>query len=190
MPSKIAGLGAGKADRRQRAEDQILCRAGPSARSSGAASARTIRNRMKPPPTTTLGSAAAARRRRTRAALCAASRRGWRQFDVGPSLNHGAAFGLSVATRRSTPILTRMKISAEHQHQALDQRQVAVDHRIDRHVADAGIGEDALDDHRAADQERELDAGQRERRADRVAQRLLQDEPQLADMPLSRASST
>ena len=53
---------------------------------------------------------------------------------------------------------------AEHQRQALDQRQVAIDDRVDRHIADAGIGEDALDDHRAADQEGELHAGQRQRR--------------------------
>ena len=67
----------------------------------------------------------------------------------------------------------------ENQHEPLDQRQIAIDHGLDRHVADAGIGEDALDNDRAADQEGELHAGQRERRADRVAQRLLQNEPQL-----------
>ena len=80
-------------------------------------------------------------------------------------------------------MLIRMKISAEHQHQPLDQRQVAIDHRVDRHVADARIGEDALDDHRAADQEGELHAGQRQRRPDRVAQRLLQHEAQFATCP-------
>ena len=78
---------------------------------------------------------------------------------------------------------------AEHQRQSLNQRQVAIDDGVDRHVADAGIGEDALDDDSAADQEGELHARQRQRRRDRVAQRLLQDEPQ-SDLPLSRASST
>src|ERR1700687_5992558 len=39
----------------------------------------------------------------------------------------------------------------EGDHQPLDEGQVAVDHGIDRHVADPLIGEDALDQHRAAD---------------------------------------
>ena len=83
-----------------------------------------------------------------------------------------------------------MNSSAEHQHEALDQRQVAVDHRLDRHVADARIGEDALDDHGAAEQEGELHAGQRQRRADGVAQRLAAARAAARDKPLTRASST
>ena len=46
-----------------------------------------------------------------------------------------------------------MKMTAKVEHQPLDQRQVAIDHGVDRHVADALVGEDALDQHRAADQE-------------------------------------
>jgi hypothetical protein len=89
------------------------------------------------------------------------------------------SLGLSVATMRSTPMLIRMKINPNSKHQALDQREIAIDDGIDRQIADAGIGEDALDDHGAADQEGELNAGERQRRADRVAQRLLQHQAKL-----------
>ena len=98
-------------------------------------------------------------------------------------VSHDAAVGLDCITMKIDDHVHDDEESAENEHQPLDQRQVAVDHRVDRHVADAGIGEDALDDDRAADQEGELHAGQRQRRRDCVAQRLLQDEPQPPTCP-------
>ena len=44
----------------------------------------------------------------------------------------------------------------EDQHDALDQRQVAIDDGVDRHVAEALVGKQPLDDDRAADEEGEL----------------------------------
>ena len=79
---------------------------------------------------------------------------------------------------------------AEHQHQALDQRQIAIDDGVDRHIADARIGEDALDDHRAADQEGELHAGQRERRRRSRCATPPASRARSSDMPLRRASRT
>src|SRR5579883_1170839 len=48
----------------------------------------------------------------------------------------------------------------EGEDEPLDERQVAVDDGADRHIADAGIAEDALDQHGAADDEGELHAAQ------------------------------
>src|SRR5262245_13098577 len=50
---------------------------------------------------------------------------------------------------------------------ALDERQIAVDHGIDRHIAETFVGEQPFDDHGPADQESELHAGQSECRNDR-----------------------
>ena len=81
----------------------------------------------------------------------------------------------------STARLISDEQQREDQHDALDQRQVAVDHRVDRHVAEALIGEQPLDDHRAADQEGELHADQRQRRQRGVRQRLAQDHLRLRE---------
>src|SRR5260370_20098243 len=60
------------------------------------------------------------------------------------------------------------------QDQALDQGKVAIDHRVDRHVANAFIGENALDQHGTAEQERDLDAAERNGRDQRVGKYLAQ----------------
>ena len=52
----------------------------------------------------------------------------------------------------------------EQKHDALDQRQVTADHRVDRQIAEAFIREQPFDDNGAADEKSELDAGQGERR--------------------------
>src|SRR5262245_16432915 len=46
------------------------------------------------------------------------------------------------------------------EHDALDQREVPVLERLERELADSRPGEDRLDQHRAADQEAELDPDQ------------------------------
>ena len=83
----------------------------------------------------------------------------------------------------STARLMSDEQQREDQHDALDQRQVAVDHRVDRHVAEALVGEQPLDDDGAADQEGELHADQRQRRQGGVLQRLAQDDLRLAKSP-------
>lgn len=72
----------------------------------------------------------------------------------------------------------RNEDDGEYDHESLNERQIAIDHGLDRHVSNAGISENALDNNSAADEEGELDASERERWADRVAQRLLQDDAQ------------
>ncbi len=70
----------------------------------------------------------------------------------------------------------------ESQYQPLDQGQVAIDDRIDGHIAEPGVGEGeyALDDHRAAQQEGELNAGQGESGQNGVTQGFPPDQRELA----------
>src|ERR1700722_3239561 len=62
----------------------------------------------------------------------------------------------------------------EGQDQPLDQRKIAVDHRVDRHVADPLIGEDAFHQHGAAKQQCDLNAAERDRWNERVGKHLAQ----------------
>ena len=101
------------------------------------------------------GAAARASRRRARPA---SARAAWRSV---PRVSHAAASDSAPHTRDRRARLTAMNITANGQDEALDQRKIAVDDRVDREIADAGIGEDALDQHRAAEQKGELHAGQR-----------------------------
>ncbi len=63
----------------------------------------------------------------------------------------------------------------EEEHDALDQRQVAVDDGVDGHVAETLVGEEPLDDDGAADQEGELHADSVSVGRSGVGQRLAQD---------------
>jgi hypothetical protein len=58
----------------------------------------------------------------------------------------------------------------EHERRPLDDRVVACRHRVHEEPADARNGEDVLDQNRAADQEREIDAEDDDERNDRVAE--------------------
>ena len=73
-------------------------------------------------------------------------------------------------------IRIRNEERGEGQYQALDQRKVAVDHRVDRHVADALIGKNALDQHGAAEQQRHLDATERNGRDQCIGKHLAQQD--------------
>ncbi len=55
----------------------------------------------------------------------------------------------------------------------LDDREVAMEDRVDHQLADSGDGEDLLDDERAADEEADVDAEDRDGRDDRVAERVV-----------------
>src|SRR6516162_856449 len=64
----------------------------------------------------------------------------------------------------------------EGEDQALDEREVAIDHRADGEIADPGIAEDPLDEHGAAEEEGELHAREGHRRDKRVAQGLADED--------------
>ena len=66
------------------------------------------------------------------------------------------------------------------QHDALHDRVVAVEHRVDDQLAEAGDGEHLLGQHGARQQRAELQRAQRDDRRQRVAQRVLQDHDALA----------
>src|SRR5215469_5134002 len=70
---------------------------------------------------------------------------------------------------------------AEDEHDALDDRDVAVADRLQQLMADAGHGEDLLDDHRRADQGREIEADDREQSDEGIAQRVAGEDVPLAD---------
>ena len=70
---------------------------------------------------------------------------------------------------------------------ALHDGEILLEHRLHQQAADAGAGEHGLRHHRAADQQRELDAEQRQRRNERVAHRVLGDDAHVTVRPLARA---
>jgi hypothetical protein len=61
------------------------------------------------------------------------------------------------------------------QHHALHHRVVAVEHRIDDQLAEAGDGEHLLGEHRAGQQRAEFQRAERDDGRQRVAQRVLED---------------
>ena len=69
------------------------------------------------------------------------------------------------------------------QPDGLDQRQIGVAHGVDHQIAHAGIRIDHLDQKRAAEQDAELHAGERQRRQRRVLQRVAEQ-----DLPLGQAA--
>ena len=58
-----------------------------------------------------------------------------------------------------------------------DQGDIARRHRVERQPTDPGIRENALDDHRASEQEANLQTGERQRRQRGVAQRVADQDP-------------
>ena len=75
------------------------------------------------------------------------------------------------------------------QHDALHDRVVAVEHRVDDQLAEAGDREHLLGQHRARQQRAELERAERDDRHQRVAQRVLQHDAALG-RPLARAVRT
>src|SRR4030095_14222074 len=65
---------------------------------------------------------------------------------------------------------------AGHDHDALDQREVALEDALEEQTADAGPGEDDLDDDGGVDHHHHVDAGQREDRDQRVLERADRDD--------------
>src|ERR1700733_1361321 len=180
VPSKNPASASGKPIGGNVAANRF-CASGSCGAISGANTARTISNRMKPPATTTLGSPS--RRRAVDGGFGSAGADD--VVEVGDQCSTSPALRVPQARierchREICPDIDQDEDQSEQQDQTLDQREIAVDDRVDGEIADARIGEDALNDHRAADQEGELHAGERQRRADRVAQRLLQHQAQFA----------
>ena len=62
--------------------------------------------------------------------------------------------------------------TTQYERDGLDERQIVIAHGLHHQIADAGIGEDHLDQQRAAEQKAELDADQREGRQRRVLERV------------------
>src|SRR6266852_5706884 len=103
------------------------------------------------------------------------------QRDGGPSALSGARSTMAQPRieQRDHEIdaeIERDEENGEGQDQALDQREIAIDHRVDRHVADPLIGEDALDQHGAAKQQRDLDAAERNGWDQRIGKHLAQQD--------------
>src|SRR3984957_17878292 len=112
---------------------------------------------------------------------------------------HGAVRSIGALTARSTIAQPRVqqrdqniddKIEGDEenskgQDQSLDQGEIAVDHRVDRHIADPLIGEDAFDQHRSPQQQRDLDAAECDRRNQRVREPLPQQDRRTRKSPRS-----
>src|SRR6516225_8521733 len=139
-----------------RLPDIRSCSSGSCGAMTGARIAARRSRRMKPPPARTFGSRKSAARAWPSRRRVAAAGRG---RAISSATIEARVQGDDAKVDRE---IDENEERAEDEHQPLDQRLVAVDHRVDRHIADAGISEDALDDHRAADQEGELHAGQSE----------------------------
>src|SRR5262245_36008395 len=152
------------------------CASGSCGAISGANNASTSKSKMNPPPKTTFGCASSAPtslrptfRCREPCASASWSRRA----------SAMAKFRVEGCDHDVNQQIDQNKERSEDQHQPLNERKIAIDHGVDSHRTDARISEDALYDHRAADQKCELNAGESKRRADRVAKRLAGDQAQL-----------
>src|ERR1700677_932754 len=101
---------------------------------------------------------------------------------------HGKVRPIGALTARSTMAQPRIQQRDQHiddkierdeedgkgEDQSLSQREIALDHRVARHIANPLIGEDALDQNRSAQQQRDLDTAERHRRNQRVREHLPQ----------------
>jgi hypothetical protein len=75
------------------------------------------------------------------------------------------------------------------QHDALHDRVIAIEYRIDDQLAEAGYREHLLGEHCAGKQRAEFQRAQRDDRNQRIAQRVLEHDDALVE-PLARAVRT